>query len=97
MIDQEWKKMIEENIAEYLSGINFKKEEYDINVMQDQLKGLCGVKPGIDIKWDVKTEVNELKKQAGADDYITRIKKPIEVEVIFVNENNLPIKMKFYI
>jgi len=97
MIDQEWKKLVEEHITEYLSNINFKKQEFSINVMQEQLQNICGVKPAVNIKWDVKKKINELKRDAGADDYIERIEKPVEVEVIFVNEENIPIKLNFYI
>lgn len=96
-IDNEWKKMMEAHIAEYLSNINFKKQEFNINEMQKQLKSLCGVEPGINIKWDVKEEINELKRAAGADNYTERIETPVEVEVVFVNENNLPVKINFYI
>lgn len=97
MVDQEWKKLVEEHITEYLSNINFKKQEFNINVMEEQLRGICGVKPSINVKWDVKNKVNELKKQAGADDYMERIEKPVEIEVVLANENNFPIKLNFYI
>lgn len=96
MVDNEWKKMLEEHITEYLSNINF-KEHFNINKIENDLSKICGIKPGVDIKWDVKKKVNELKKDAGAEDYIERVEKPVEIEIVFVNENNLPVKMKFYI
>lgn len=96
-IDPEWKKMMEAHIAEYLNGIDFKQKDFNINQIQKDLKSFCGVEPGVNIKWDIKTKVNELKKDAGVEDYMERIEEPVEVEIIFVNENNFPVKITFYI
>ena len=96
-IDPEWKKMMEAHIAEYLSGINFKQKDFNINQIQQELKDFCGVEPGVTVKWDVKNEINELKKSAGVEDFMERIEEPVEVEIIFVNENNIPVKINFYI
>lgn len=88
-------KQLEQVIVDYLSNINFKSNEFDLNKIERDLTNVCGVRPSVTIKWDVQKKINELKKDSGMKDYIERIEIPSAIDIVLVNENNTPIKMNF--
>lgn len=96
-IDNNWKMMIEQNISSFLGDIDFKHPDFDLKVFKSQLKNIIGVEPSVKIKWNSFTKVNELKKQAGVKDYKEVIEQAEQLDITFIDENNNPIQLKYFI
>lgn len=96
-MDLEWKKMIESNIYDYISKIDYNHPDFDLNEFKIQLGKIVGMEPGVKIKWNTIEKINELKKDAGASDFKEIIDKAEQIDITFVDEDQKPIKLKFLI
>jgi len=97
MIDNNWLEITKENVYEYLSKIDYSNPNFDINVMKENLANIIGVKPAVKIDWITAVSINELKRDAGMDkdDYETKKEVPMNIEIVFIDENNTPIKLDY--
>lgn len=82
--------MMEHNVYEYISNVNYKDPDFSIAAMKEDLKKIIGVKPSVKVKWKTTERVNELLKNAGAENYKEIVEKAEEVSVVFAisNEKN---------
>lgn len=94
-MDNEWKKMLEQNLYEYLQNVKFDHPDFSIKELKQKLKGILGAEPAVNIKWNTYEKVNELKKAAGAKDYSETIDEAQQIDIIIVDENQTPINFKF--
>ena len=95
-----WKEMIQTNIYEYISKIDYNSPDFSIKEFKLNLAKIIGMEPAVKIKWNTTEKINELKKAAGAQDYKTIIEKAEEIEIFFTQDNNftetaVPISLKF--
>lgn len=94
-MDNEWKKMLEQNLYEYLQNVKFDHPDFSIKELKQNLKSLLGTEPAVNIKWNTYDKINELKKAAGAKDYKETIDEAQQIDIIIVDENQTPINFKF--
>jgi hypothetical protein len=92
-----WKEMMETNVSEYISKVDFKNPDFSINEFKTELSKILGMKPAVKLKWDTKHKVNELLKASGVTNYTEVVEKVEQVDITFVDENNVPIAFKFII
>ena len=94
-----WKEMIQTNIYEYISKIDYNSSDFSLAGFKSELKKIIGMEPAVKIKWNVSEKINELKKAAGAEDYKTIIEKAEQIEIFFTEINDsdkqIPISLKF--
>jgi len=94
-----WKEMIQTNIYEYISKIDYNSSDFSLASFKSELKKIIGMEPAVKIKWNVSEKINELKKAAGAEDYKTIIEKAEQIEIFFTEINDsdkqIPISLKF--
>jgi len=94
-----WKEMIQTNIYEYISKIDYNSSDFSLAGFKSDLKKIIGMEPAVKIKWNVSEKINELKKAAGAEDYKTIIEKAEQIEIFFTeindNDKQIPISLKF--
>lgn len=96
-MDNAWKQMIEGNIQEYISKVDFKNPDFSINELKIELGKLIGIKPAIELKWKTTEKVNELLKNSGAIDFIEKTEKLEQINITFVDVDNTPIQFKYLI
>lgn len=96
-MDQAWKQMIETNISEYITQIDFKHPDFSINEFKINLSKLIGITPAVKLKWDKIEKINELLKKSGATDYKEIIEKVQQIDITIVDENNTPIVFKYMV
>jgi hypothetical protein len=97
-IDNTWIEIIKENVYKYVSSLDYTNPDFDINKVKDELAKIIGVRPAVKIRWVNKLEsINELKREAGlpASEYEVRKEVPSVIDIIFVDENNVPIKLQY--
>lgn len=94
-----WKEMIQTNIYEYISKIDYNSSDFSLAGFKSDLKKIIGMEPAVKIKWNVSEKINELKKAAGVEDYKTIIEKAEQIEIFFTEINDsdkqIPISLKF--
>lgn len=96
-MDLEWKKMIESNVYDYISKIDYNNPDFNINEFKVELGKIIGMEPAVKIKWNTIEKINELKKDAGVSDFKQIIDKAEGIHITFVDENQKPIVLKFLI
>ena len=96
-MDAAWKQMMETNVSEYISKVDFRNPDFSINEMKLELSKILGIKPAVKLKWKSHTKVNELLKASGAKEHTEVIDKVEGVNITFIDENNTPIEFKFII
>lgn len=94
-MDLEWKKMLESNVYDYISQIDYNHPDFTLEDLKNELSKLIGVKPAVKLKWHTSEKINELKRDSGAKDYKEIIEKVEQIDIVFVDENNTPINLKF--
>ena len=98
MVDKAWLEIIKENVYEYISAIDYAHPDFDVNVLKADLSKIIGTTPAVQIKWASKVEsINELKRDAGMDpsDYEVRKEVPNIIDIVFVDDDNMPIKLQY--
>jgi len=93
-----WKEMIQTNVYEYISKIDYNHPDFDVKEFKRNLATIIGMEPAVKIKWNTTEKINELKKAAGAEDYKTIIEKAQEIEIFFTEQDQstqIPISLKF--
>lgn len=85
-MDNAWKEMIQTNVFEYISKINYNDDNFSIGNFKKDLGKIIGMEPAVKIKWKTIEKVNELKKAAGVTDYKTIIEKVEQIEIFFTDE-----------
>jgi hypothetical protein len=94
-MDLQWKKMIESNIYDYISTVDYRHPDFTVAEFKLNLKKIIGIEPAVKLKWNTSEKINELKKQSGAIDYKEIIEKIEMIDITFIDENNKPIELKF--
>ena len=74
--------MLEQNIMGYISGINFKSDEWSINSIKSDLKRMMGETPAVKINYQKDVIINEIKGTA------KEIKKVNGIDIIFTDLDN---------
>ncbi len=94
-MEDAWLEMIKTNVYEYLSTVEYNHPDFNINEFKNNLSKIIGMQPAVKINWDTKEKINELKKAAGATNFIDKIEKAKDVEIVFINAEQKPITLKF--
>lgn len=92
-----WLEIIKTNVYDYLSTVKYNHPDFNINEFKSELTKIIGVTPAVKIKWNTEVKINELKKASGVQDFEEKIDKAENIEIIFINENNKPIKLTFLV
>ena len=87
--------MIETNIYDYISQIDYNHPDFAMNEFKAQLATIIGMEPAVKIKWHTVEKINELKRDAGAKDFKEISDKAEQIDITFIDENNTPISLKF--
>lgn len=96
-MDIAWKQMMETNVSDYISTVDFKSPEFSINEFKNNLGKILGMKPAVKLTWKTSEKVNELLKKSGAKNHTEIIEKVEQVAITFVDSENIPISFKFII
>jgi hypothetical protein len=96
-MNSEYRKMLEAHIYELIAKYDFASPDFSMNEFKTDLKNLIGMSPAVKIKWNTQEKINELKRAAGVADYKTIIDKAEEIEIGIVDENNVPVMLKFIV
>jgi len=96
-MDIAWNKMMETNVSDYVSTVDFKNPDFSINEFKTELSKILGMKPAVKLKWNTSEKVNELLKKSGAKDYKEIVEKVEQVNITIVDADNKPIEFKFII
>jgi len=96
-MDTAWKQMMETNVGDYITKVDFKNPEFSINEFKLELSKILGIKPAVKLKWNTQEKVNELLKASGVKNHTEIVEKVQQVNIIIVDENNTPIEFKFII
>lgn len=94
-MDLEWQKMIETNIYDHISTIDYNHPDFNITTFKESLKSIVGMVPAVKIKWSTTEKINELKRDAGVKDYIEKTDKPETIDITFVDSENNPYNLQF--
>ena len=65
--------------------------------LKNNLAKIVGIKPAVKLKWKTTEKVNELLKSAGAKNHTEIIDKVEQVNITFIDSNNIPVEFKFII
>lgn len=95
MSKTDYQLMIEQHILDYISTIDFKHPDLDIQVIKENIAKLTNTIPSIKLNWETKEKVNELKKSAGAIDYLEKIETPKEMIITLIDESDKPFQLKY--
>lgn len=93
----EWQKIIEQHISEYIATVDFKHPDFSIQELKTNLKKIIGSEPNVKLKWNTTEKVNELLKDSGTEHYKEIIEKVEEVNLVFMNPDGKPIPLKLII
>lgn len=93
-MNDSWQQMIEQNILEYVSTIDFKNPDFSIKEVKQQLKKIIGSEPNVRLKWNSVEKVNELLKASGVENYKEIIEKVEQIELVYMSPDNKPIPFK---
>ena len=96
-MDIAWKQMMETNISDYVSKVDFKNPDFSVNEFKAELSKILGMKPGVKLKWKTTEKVNELLKASGAKNYKEVSDKVEQVNITFIDDEQKPIEFKFII
>ena len=83
--------MKESSIRNYISSIDFKKNEWNINTIKSEMRKFLGEEPAIDISYKRDVMVNEFR---GTSEIITT---PNKMTVVFTDVDNKFKKLEFFI
>lgn len=89
--------MMETNVGDYITKVDFKNPEFSINEFKLELSKILGIKPAVKLKWNTQEKVNELLKASGVKNHTEVVEKVQQVNITIVDENNTPIEFKFII
>lgn len=95
MSKTDYQLMIEQHILDYISTIDFKHPDLDIQDIKQNIAKLTNTIPSIKLIWETKEKVNELKKSAGATDYLEKIETPKEMTITLLDESDKPFQLKY--
>ncbi len=93
----EWQKIIEQNISEYIATVDFKHPDFSIQELKSNLKQIIGSEPNVKLKWNSVEKVNELLKDSGVEQHKEIIDKVEEINLVFMNPDGKPIPLKLII
>lgn len=93
----EWQKLIENNISEYIATVDFKHPDFSIKELKQQLKQIIGSEPNVQLKWSKTEKVNELLKDSGVEQHKEIIEKVEQVNIVFLSPDDKPIPFKLII
>lgn len=93
----EWQKIIEQNISEYIATVDFKHPDFSVAELKKQLKSIIGSEPNVRLKWSTHEKINELLKDSGVEHHKEIIEKVEEVNLVFMNQEGKPIPLKLII
>lgn len=97
-IDTEWKKMMQTNVSDFISTVDFKNPDFSVKEFKGELKKILGMEPSVKLKWNTQEKVNELLKDSGAPNHTTIVEKVEQVNITIVDaENKNAIEFKFII
>lgn len=96
-MDIAWKQMMETNVSDYVSKVDFKNPDFSIDEFKNDLGKILGMKPSVKLKWHTSETVNELLKQSGATNYKEIVEKVEQINITFVDDENKPVQFKFII
>lgn len=94
-MDKVWKNMIESNVYDYISKIDYTHPDFSMHEFKSELNKIIGLTPAVKMKWNTIEQINELKRDSGAKDYKKILEKVEEINIVFVDNNNIPIEFKF--
>jgi hypothetical protein len=91
----EWQKIIEQNVQEYISKVDFKHPDFSLVQLKKDLKQIVGSEPNVRLKWSKTEKVNELLRDSGAKDYKEIVEKVDQVDIMIYSPDNklIPIKL----
>jgi hypothetical protein len=83
--------MKENIIREFLSGVNFRSEDWSLSDIKSRLRQYLGEEPGVDIHWKKDVLINELKGES------TEVFAVEKVSVVFTETDGKLRKLEFSI
>lgn len=78
-------------IREYISNIDFKRDDWKLSQIKEGMRRFLGEEPGVDIEYKKDVMINELKGEA------EEIKSINKVSVVFLDLDDKFKKLEFYI
>jgi len=93
----EWQKIIEQNISEYIATVDFKHPDFTVKELKQRLKSIIGTEPNVRLKWNTTEKVNELLKDSGVEQHKEIVEKVDEVNLVYMSPEGRPIPLKLII
>lgn len=78
-------------IREYISNIDFKRDDWKLSQIKEGMRRFLGEEPGVDIEYKKDVMINELRGEA------EEIKSINKVSVVFLDLDDKFKKLEFYI
>lgn len=78
-------------IREYISTIDFKRDDWKLSIMKESLRKFLGEEPGIDISYKKDVLINEIKGEA------EEIKTIEKISIIFTDLDDKFKKLEFLV
>lgn len=78
-------------IREYISTIDFKRDDWKLSLMKESLRKFLGEEPGIDISYKKDVLINEIKGEA------EEIKTVEKISIIFTDLDDKFKKLEFLV
>jgi hypothetical protein len=78
-------------IREYISNIDFKRDDWKLSQIKEGMRKFLGEEPGIDIQWKKDVMINELRGEA------EEIKSIDKISVVFFDLDDKFKKIEFFI
>jgi hypothetical protein len=83
--------MKELSIREYISNIDFKRDDWKLSQIKEGMRKFLGEEPGVDIEYKKDVMINELRGEA------EEIKSINKISVVFFDLDDKFKKLEFYI
>lgn len=78
-------------IREYISNIDFKRDDWKLSQIKEGMRRFLGEEPGVDIEYKKDVMINELRGEA------EEIKSINKISVVFFDLDDKFKKLEFYI
>jgi hypothetical protein len=78
-------------IREYISTIDFKRDDWKLSLMKESLRKFLGEEPGIDISYKKDVLINEIKGEA------EEIKTVEKISIVFTDLDDKFKKLEFLV
>lgn len=83
--------MKENSIREYIKNIDFKRDDWDVNKIKQDMRSFLGEEPGIDVEYIKDVKVNENTNKS--EEFL----RPKSIKIVFYGLDNKFKKIEFKI